>query len=233
MPRSRPAPVWFADGPERKPRLSRERIVAAAVALLDAEGPEGLSMRRLAARLDAGAMSLYEYVGSREDVLDLAVDAAVGEIELDGLDGLSWREALCRQMTRSRRVMRLHRWLPALMATRPLLGPHALARSELVHSLLHRAGLEGPRLTAAVGALTYFVQGWTATENTWHGLRYDPAAETELRHQAQQYLQHREELYPVLARHADLGNDDFDGSFRLGLETVLDGIAAQLGTRPP
>ncbi|MEU5978743.1 TetR/AcrR family transcriptional regulator [Streptomyces sp. NPDC047315] len=224
MPRQRPSAVWFADEPARKPRLTRERITTAAVALLDAEGVEGLSMRRLAARLNAGTMSLYEYVGSREDVLDLAVDAAVGEIELDD-DQAPWRAALTRHMTRSRRVMRRHPWLPVLMATRPLLGPLALARSERVYALLHGAGLDGPRLTSAVGALTYFVQGFTNAENVWRTRQRDPAAENELRRQAQEYLDRRAELHPTLARHAALDDADFDESFRLGLETVLDGIA--------
>ncbi|ROT29415.1 TetR/AcrR family transcriptional regulator [Micromonospora sp. HM5-17] len=233
MPRPRSSAIWFTDEPDRRPRLSRERITRAAVDLLDVEGVQGLSMRRLAARLGAGTMSLYEYVSSREDVLDLATDAAIAEIEIDGIDGLPWREALSRQLRRSRQVMLRHPWLPALMATRPLLGPHALARSELVYALLHRAGLAGPRLVAAVGALTYYVQGFTAMENAWRGQQPDPAAEAELRRQAQQYLDRRGEAHPTLAQHADLGRDDFDASFQLGLDVVLDGIAAQLGTAGP
>ncbi|MEU1663995.1 TetR/AcrR family transcriptional regulator C-terminal domain-containing protein [Streptomyces sparsogenes] len=229
MPRSRPPAVWFAEEPHRKPRLSRERITRAAVSLLDADGVEGLTMRRLAARLEVGTMSLYEYVGSREDLLDLAVDEVIAEIEVDGVDNAPWREALTRQLTRSRRVMRRHPWLPALMATRPLLGPHALARSELIYSILDRAGLQGPHLSAGVAALTYYVQGYTATENLWRGSHRDPEAETELRRQAQRYLDGRKELHPTLARHAELDNNDFDGSFRLGLDTVLDGIAAHIG----
>ncbi|WP_043268842.1 TetR/AcrR family transcriptional regulator [Streptomyces sp. CT34] len=227
---SRPAAIWFAGEPDRKPRLSRERITTAAVALLDAEGVQGLSMRRLAARLSAGTMSLYEYVGSKEDVLDLAVDAAIGEIDIGAIDGLPWREALHCQLTRSRDVMRRHPWLPVLMATRPLLGPHALERSELVYSVLHQAGLVGPRLSAAVSALTYYVQGYTAAENVWRTSRRDPAAEAELRRQTQQYLHRRKELHPTLAQHTDVGNNDFDASFRIGLETVLDGIETQIST---
>jgi AcrR family transcriptional regulator len=231
-PGNAPPAIWFADEPERRPRLSRERITRAAVALLDAEGVAGLSMRRLAARLDAGTMSLYEYVGSREDLLDLAVDAVIGEIELDEddeADGPSWREALCRQLTRGRHVMRRHPWLPALMATRPLLGPSALARSERVYALLHRAGLEGPQLTAAVGALSYYVQGYAAMEAMWRGSRRDPAAEAELRRQAQAYIEGLAELHPTLARHADVRDVDADGFFRLGLATILDGIKAKVG----
>ncbi|MCP2261321.1 transcriptional regulator, TetR family [Streptoalloteichus tenebrarius] len=229
MPHPRPGEIWFAEEPERRPRLSRERITDAAVALLDADGVAALSMRRLAARLGAGTMSLYEYVRSKEDVLDLAADAVIAEIDVAGIADLGWREALCAQMTRSREVMRRHPWLPALMATRPLLGPNALARSELVYSLLERAGLEKARLNAAVAALTYYVQGYTAAENTWRSSQRDTAAEVELRRQAQQYLDSRGALHPTLARHADLGNSDYDASFRIGLETILDGIEAHSG----
>jgi len=231
MSRSRPPAVWFAEEPPRRPRLSRERIVRAAVALLDAEGVAGLSMRRLAARLDAGVMSLYEYVGGKEDVLDLAVDEVVAGIELPGTDDLPWREALTRQLVRSRRVMRRHPWLPALMATRPLLGPHSLARSEFFYATLARAGLEGPRLTAAVGALTYYVQGYAAMENLWRHRMRDSGEEAELRRQAQEFIARHAGRYPTLTRHARLDDDDFDGQFALGLETVLDGIEAQLAGR--
>lgn len=228
MAQRRPPAIWFVDERTRKPRLSRERITQAAVALLDADGVNGLSMRRLAARAQAGTMSLYEYVSSREDVLDLAVDAVIGEIELDDADVMPWREAMCRHLARSRLVMLRHRWLPALMATRPLLGPNALARSEIVYQLLDKAGLDGRQLTAAVGALTYYVQGYASAENTWRDTQHDPAAEAELRRQAEQYLHRQAERHPTLARHADVRDSDFDSSFRLGLDTILDGIEARI-----
>ncbi|GAA2458627.1 TetR/AcrR family transcriptional regulator [Streptomyces macrosporus] len=230
MPRPRPSTIWFSPERPRKPRLSRERIARAAVALLDVEGVAGLSMRRLAARLDAGTMSLYEYVAGKEDVFDLAADEAVAEIDLDIPDGMPWREALTRQLVQSRDVMRRHPWLPTLMATRPMLGPHALARSEVFHSLLVEAGLEGPRLTAAVGTLTYYVQGYAAMESTWRSRMRDSAAEAELRRRAREHLDRQRESHPTLARHTRLDDADFDGSFMLGLEIVLDGIEAGLGT---
>jgi AcrR family transcriptional regulator len=162
-----PESIWLrADDPRpRKPRLSRERIVEAAVALLDAEGVAGFSMRALAARLGAGTMSLYQYVASKEDVLDLALDEVIGEAELRERD--SWRTLLTDQLTQSRQVMRRHPWAPALTATRPLLGPNALARSERFYAALAEAGLSGPELVAAVGALSFYVNGFVTAENTW------------------------------------------------------------------
>ncbi|KAA5825851.1 TetR/AcrR family transcriptional regulator [Saccharopolyspora hirsuta] len=225
----RPPAIWLAEQRPRRPRLTAERIARAAVAVLDAEGASGLSMRRLAARLGVSAMSLYEYVNSKEDVLDLAVDEAFAEVELAAADGVPWREALAQQLRQGRDVMRRHPWLPAVMSTRALLGPNSLALSERFYAILTAAGLDGPRLTAVVGALTYYVQGYAAMENFWREVHRDPAREAELRAAAQQYLESRRADYPTLARQADLvGTDDFDESFELGLGTVLDGIEAQL-----
>ncbi|MEV8352097.1 TetR/AcrR family transcriptional regulator C-terminal domain-containing protein [Streptomyces niveus] len=76
--------------------------------------------------------------------------------------------------------------------------------------------------------MTYYVQGYAATENIWRLLRQDPAQEAGLRDQAQRFIDHRA-AHPALARHAQLTNGDFDGSFALGLETILDGIEARIG----
>ncbi|SEG84497.1 DNA-binding transcriptional regulator, AcrR family [Thermomonospora echinospora] len=232
MSQPRPPAVWFTEERPRKPRLSRERIARAAVELLDAEGVTGFSMRRLAARLGAGVMSAYEYVRSKEEVLDLAMDQVFAEIELDDSGTEPWRETLTRQLHQSRQMMKRHPWAPSLMATRPLLGPNFLARSELFYAALARAGLQGPQLLAAVGTLTYYVQGYTAAENVWSGWMRDSAEEAELRRQVQDYLRDQAALYPALTRHAQLSDDDFDGQFQRGLDLVLDGIQAQLHQRP-
>ncbi|TMR93222.1 TetR/AcrR family transcriptional regulator [Nonomuraea basaltis] len=220
-----PEAIWFRDDARpRKPRLSRERIVEASVALLDAEGVSGFSMRALAARLQAGTMSLYEYVKSKEDVLDLALDEVLGEIEPD--EGPSWRATVVRRLTQSRHVMRRHPWVPALTATRPLLGPNALARSRLFYSTLADAGLSGPALVAAVGALTSYVNGYVAAENTWWATIRTPAADTEIRERVGRFL---EENATELSRQAQVDNGDFDRQFLLGLDIILDGIETRLG----
>lgn len=226
-------PVWLRGEPRRRrPRLSLERIVAAAVGLLDAEGVDGFSMRRLAARLDAGTMSLYEYVSAKEDVLDLALDAVLGEIDLtgpDGPDGGAWRDAIVRHATRSRRVMRAHPWVPALVGTRPLLGPNALAGSERVFGILAAAGLAGDELTAAASAVSSYVTGFVVTENMWRARMRDPADEADLRRGTAEYVAARADAYPVLAEHSRPEHADFDAGFRQGLDFVLDGIAARTG----
>jgi AcrR family transcriptional regulator len=230
MPRPQPRQaVWLREEQRSsKPRLSRERIVAAAIALLDAEGVDGFSMRRLAARLDAGTMSLYGYVSSKEDVIDLALDAVTAEIERVDPDDAHWRAVLSRQLEQTRQVMRRHPWIPVLIGTRPLLGPNSLGRSEACYTALVRAGLDGPQLLAAVSALFSYVHGYVAAENVWRSWIHDPSQESQLRRQAQDHLARQADLYPTLARHAQLDNADFDGGFDLGLKIILDGIEAQL-----
>ncbi|WP_461036427.1 TetR/AcrR family transcriptional regulator [Streptomyces mayteni] len=215
------------DGTPRRPRLTRERIVAAAVGLLDAEGVAGFSMRRLAARLDAGTMSLYGHVTSREDVLDLALDAVFDEVPLPP-PGTPWRGALTTHLVGSRRTMRRHPWIPGLRATRPLLGPIALAHSEHFYATLAGAGLTGLELIAAVNALTGYAAGHSAAENVWRATVRDPAAEADLRRRVQAHLTARADRYPTLAAHAQVEYADFDGAFELGLALVLDGIEARL-----
>src|SRR5690242_3117266 len=87
--------VWTRPPRSRggQPTLSREQIVHAAVELLDEKGLDGLSMRRLGSRLAAGATSLYWYVATKDDLLELALDEVMGEIEIPDTDAADWRTA--------------------------------------------------------------------------------------------------------------------------------------------
>jgi AcrR family transcriptional regulator len=107
----------------RPAERSRAEITAAAIELADAEGLDALSMRRLAASLGTGAASLYRYVANREDLLDLMTDATAAEFDLPAASG-DWLADLLAIAQQARRVMRGHPWLPTLVITRPVLGPH-------------------------------------------------------------------------------------------------------------
>jgi AcrR family transcriptional regulator len=216
--------VWFRSERSQRnaPPLSRERIVAEAIALLDEEGIARLTMRRLAERLDAGATTLYWHVKTKDDVLDLALDAVFGEASVpDGTSG-DWRADVTALMGEWRAAMLRHPWTAALLG-RPLMGPNVLDRTEFLHATLVRAGLTGPRLTAATYGLSHYVIGSAMMQAAWRD-HEDPATRRAI---ADHLTAHRDR-YPALIEHGHLSGDDWDTSFTQGLDYLLDGIAAHL-----
>src|SRR3954468_18507503 len=116
--------VW--DRPEPPPRpvpLDRERIVAAAVALADEGGLEAVSLRKVAARLNAGPMRLYGYIATKDELFDLMVDEVHAEI-LPAEQSGDWGEALRVLACRTRQAALRHEWLADLFGGRPTLGPN-------------------------------------------------------------------------------------------------------------
>ncbi|GLW09781.1 TetR family transcriptional regulator [Microtetraspora sp. NBRC 13810] len=203
--------------------MSRERIVAEAVALLDEEGLARLTMRRLAERLGTGSTTLYWHVETKDDVLDLALDAVFGEARLPGEPSGDWRADARALMGEWHAAMLRHPWTGALLG-RPLMGPNALARTEFLHAVLVRAGLTGAHLTAATYGLSHYVIGSAMMQAAWRG--HD---ETAARRAADEHLRAHRDRYPSLAEHGHLSGEDWDATFAHGLDYLLDGIAARLG----
>lgn len=119
----------------RPPQHTRAEITAAAVAIADRDGLAAVSMRRVAADLGTGAASLYRYLDTREDLLDLMTDATGAGYALPAPSG-DWLADLTAVGQQARAIMRRHPWLPALVITRPALGPHGIALLEHVLSVL-------------------------------------------------------------------------------------------------
>ncbi|MEV7417456.1 TetR family transcriptional regulator [Streptomyces sp. NPDC089919] len=159
--------VWLASKPvtptrrrsEQPAGLDRERITAAAVRLLDAEGLSGFSMRRLAAELGVTAMSLYWYVDTKDDLLELALDAALGELPLPAGAGTRWPDRLRALACGHRRLQGAHPWLAALAAEYPNIGPHARAFDTALMRLLAATGLAAAARTGAHLAVSRFLHG--------------------------------------------------------------------------
>ncbi|REE96746.1 TetR/AcrR family transcriptional regulator [Thermomonospora umbrina] len=218
--------VWLRPGRSQRndPPLSRERIVAEAVALLDEEGIGRLTMRRLAERLDTGSTTLYWHVATKDDVLDLALDAVFGEAAVpDGTSG-DWRADVTAMMTAWRAAMLRHPWTGVLLG-RPLMGPNVLERTEFLHAALTRAGLTGAHLTAAAYALSHYVIGSAMTQAAWRD--HDEAATDEA---VAAHLSTHRDHYPTLAAQGLPTGGGWDTSFDHGLDYLLDGIAARLAS---
>jgi AcrR family transcriptional regulator len=126
----------------RPAQRSRAGITAVALGIADREGLDAVSMRRLAAELGTGAASLYRYVRTREELLDLMTDAVGAQYELSAPSG-DWLADLIAFGEQTRAVLRRHRWLAGLALTRPVIGPNGLTLIEHVLELLrsHPAGV--------------------------------------------------------------------------------------------
>lgn len=119
----------------RPAQRSRAGVTAAAVAIADRDGLEAVSMRRVAAELGTGAASLYRYVETRDELLDLMTDAVAAEYSLSAPSG-AWLADLVGVGEQARAILRRHWWLAPLVITRPVLGPNGLTVLEHVLDVL-------------------------------------------------------------------------------------------------
>ncbi|RWK79812.1 MAG: TetR family transcriptional regulator [Mesorhizobium sp.] len=204
--------------PRSEPPLSRERIVATAVDLLDAQGVDGLTMRRLADRLGSGVMSLYWHVDNKEDVFDLALDSV---LEYRGppqmVESQDWRGEVVHMLEDWRASMLRHPWSASLLPRRAL-GPNILSRLELLSKTLSRAGVAEADVNVAIWSLWNYVMGATITRASFDLSDDDRAA-------GQQRLTRLSERYPTIERSRLLLDNDWDGAFRKGLGFLLDGLS--------
>ncbi len=141
-----------------RPRFSLDEVIAAGVGVADADGLAGLSMRKVAARLGVGAMSLYTYVPGRDDLVELMVNTVYGELALPGAD-LGWRPSVEHQVAERWRLYERHPWLLDLNLARMPLGPHVLDADEALFAALDRAGLRGADVVAATNLIVWQLLG--------------------------------------------------------------------------
>lgn len=174
--------VWLEESPAPKRRqgeggagLDRERITAAAVRLLDADGIAAFSMRRLAAEVGVTAMSVYWHVSRKDEVLELALDAVHGELRLPDPDEESadWRAQLRELAYECRALCHAHPWVSGMLGTHLNIGPHARALAGAARGVLRRAGLPPHLLTGALSALFPFVFGFAAVESSWNARSHE------------------------------------------------------------
>ncbi|MFG3024761.1 TetR/AcrR family transcriptional regulator [Streptomyces sp. NPDC048254] len=164
------ASVWLEEKARKGGRsgqpsgLDRDRITSVSVRLLDSDGLDKFSMRRLAAELNVTAMSVYWYVDTKDDLLELALDAAFGELRLPEAADSDWREQLRALATEYRTLLVRHPWLSPLAGRYLNIGPHSLAFSRVVQQVVRRAGLPAHGVTGAISAVFQFVYGYGTIE---------------------------------------------------------------------
>jgi AcrR family transcriptional regulator len=163
--------VWARpQPPRRQPRYTREEIAATALRIADAEGIDAVSMRRVAAELGAGTMTLYHYVSTKDDLLALVSDAVVGEniVPANELPD-DWREALKAIARRTRAACRRHPWIFGIV-DEPSIGPNGVRHVEQCLEVAARAGIDLSAQLDIVTAVDEYVFGYCLRER--EGLRY-------------------------------------------------------------
>jgi AcrR family transcriptional regulator len=217
-----PEPPWWhkrESAPERRP-LTREKIVDAALALLERDGMQGLSMRKLAQELGTGAASLYWHVGDKEQLLSLLLDRIVGEAEVPEPDPARWREQV-KELGRSvRRLFAAHRDAAQLSLGRVPTGPNSLPVLERNLAVL-AAGAIPPRLVALAADMFALYVGAFAYEES---LQTQPIDSEQL---AAYYKSLPPDAFPVMRGLADeLVAGDADERFEFALELLVSGLEA-------
>lgn len=224
--------VWTREPRQTKaPGRSREDIVAATIELLDAEGLDGLSMRKLGAKLSAGATSLYWYVSNKEELLELAYDEIWGEISFPDPDQNRWMVTAAAFAREMRRVMLRHPWSTGLIGHMPAFGPNSMAIANELTRTFTSAGFRGLELDYAIASVMAYVMGMAigdvAHQSAFSAGRYGDLAtlkDTAAKAAAD---------YPaVVERIETTYSADMDQaremSFDYGLFALLDGLKARL-----
>jgi AcrR family transcriptional regulator len=231
--------IWARlDRSQRRPQpsLTHEQIARAAIRIADAEGVQALSMRRVASELGAGTMSLYRYVDSKDDLLDLMVDTVVGENEPPGKPSGDWRSELAELARRSRASARRHPWAVRFLLARPNLGPNALRQIEYAMAAVAGLGLDIDGMLDMTSTVTAFVVGFVQEELAeTEAQRRTGLTVEQWRARMAPYVRQliATGRYPFLERIMLEAEDfpDVDATFERRLSLVLDGLAANLERR--
>lgn len=210
--------MWRMARP-RKPLLSRDRIVEAAGALVDSEGLEAVSTRRLAAALGVSGPSLYNHFRTKDEILDAVADAVSARVDLsmfDSEDGRSWRLALHDWAHSYRDALSDHPNIVPVLARGPGRRPAGLRVADAVFGAMTEAGWPPAHATRIGALMRYFILG-SAVGSFAGGFVDDRAAydPSDYPHLGQAHLL------------AERQHEVDEGAFETGLAALLDGLALQ------
>lgn len=237
-------PIWSRPAPgERRASLTRERITTTATALVDREGLAALSMRRIAQALGVGTMSLYHYVRTKDELLELIDDAMMGELLVDDaeLPADDWRTGLTAIAQRTRDVHRRHPWIFAARgALGNRIGPNGMRHFEQSLAAVAGTGLAAEDRLDLISLVDEYVFGFGVHVASDADLMADGVF-AELQRYVEAQLEsgrypHIDALFPPgvdrgdVWRHLEALERD-EGRFRRGLDRLLDGVALDLERR--
>lgn len=214
-----------------RPALTRERVLRAAISLADRGGIQSLSMRKLGDKLGVEAMSLYNHVRHKEDLLDGMVDVVFSEIDVPPSD-MDWRSAMRQRAISVRQALLRHGWANGLMESRKSPGPANLRHHDAVLGSLRKAGFSVEMAAHAYSILDGYIYGFTLTEMTLPFRKPGEVAEV-----AEQIMEgFRAGEYPHLAEMAvDRAMKPgymYGDEFEYGLDLIVDGLQRAQDSAP-
>ena len=209
----------------RRAPLTRERVLRAAVAVADRDGLEAVTMRKLAKDLGVEAMSLYNHVANKDDLLDGMIDIVFGEID-PPVPGGDWKAAMRRRAIATRAALARHRWATGLMEGRASPGPANFRLHDAVLGRLREAGFSVEMTIHAYSVQDAYIYGFALQEKA---LPFDSAeqAAAVARMQTRQFeaaLADHPHLAEVVGGHVAQSGYDFDTAFLFGLDLILDAL---------
>jgi AcrR family transcriptional regulator len=214
----------------RRAPLSRDQVLRAAVSLADEGGIGALSMRKLGQALGVEAMSLYNHVAGKGDLLDGMIDVVFGEIGLP--DGDGWKQGMRRRAISAREVLGRHRWAIGLMESRRSPGPATLRHHDAVLGCLREAGFSVELTAHAYSLLDSYIYGFALQEAS---LPFDTGEEAAQVAQDISAMMPGGE-YPYLAEiaavHVLQPGYQYGQEFETGLDLILDALERAAGREP-
>ena len=220
--------LWFnapMNDQDRRPQLTRQRIVTEALAVIAHDGAQALTMRSLATRLGVVPGALYHHVGNKQQLQDLVLDGVLAEIDFDLDSSMPWAEQLKILAHRLRQVLEAHPGVAGILKTRDPLGPHSLALAEAFLSPLQTAGFGDREAGLAFFLLVDYTIGFAVssprTSVNEQRVR-DPAIRAQLHEFFRSLPPERVPALVALGEHVWL--DNRDERFTAGLQVLVDGL---------
>lgn len=207
--------------------MNRERVLRTALALADKGGSEALTMRKLGQALGVEAMSLYNHVADKEELLDDLVDVVFSEIDW-ACEGRDWRTAMRQRAISAREVLSRHRWAIRLMESRTHPGPATLRHHDAVLRCLRQAGFSVAMAAHAYSLLDSYIYGFALEQMSLPfetGEEAAAVADTMFREFPVDAYPH---LVEMAVQHVMKPGYDYADEFDFGLDLILDGIERRL-----
>jgi AcrR family transcriptional regulator len=215
-----------ATRPQRRSRLSRDRVLEAAIAHADEVGLEALTMRQLAEMLGVAPMALYRHVASKDDLMDAMVDVVFGEIGVPSGGG-DWKTAMRRRAIAVRDALVRHGWAIGLMESRRNPGPANLRHHDAVIGRLRAAGFSVEMTAHAYSLLDSYIYGFAQTKLNLPFDSSDAGAVAESMLQPFPVNEYPN-LVEFVSEHVLHTGYDYGDEFEYGLDLILDGLEQAL-----